>query len=235
MKALIRSLVGILVFVTDVVYQNRPYPRFYVLETIARVPYFAYLSVLHLYETLGYWRKADWLKIHFAETWNELHHLLIMESLGGSDQWGDRFLAQHIAMAYYWIVVPLYMLFPRYAYYMMELIEDHAYHTYNTYLTTHEEALKAQPAPQIAINYYRDGDLYMFEEMQTATRSEFRRPKVNNLYDVFINVRDDEAEHVKTMVACQQPEARITFKSPHTVATLVTAEIKTALSLTEEA
>jgi ubiquinol oxidase len=71
--------------------------------------------------------------------------------------------------------------------------------------------------------------------MQTATRSEFRRPKVDNLYDVFINVRDDEAEHVKTMIACQQPEARITFKSPHTVATLVTAEIKTALSLTEEA
>lgn len=234
MKVVIRSLVGILVFVTDVVYQHRPYPRFYVLETIARVPYFAYLSVLHLYETLGFWRKADWLKVHFAETWNELHHLLIMESLGGSDQWGDRFLAQHIAMAYYWIVVPLYMLFPRYAYYMMELIEDHAYHTYNTYLTTHEETLKAQPAPQIAINYYRDGDLYMFEEMQTATRSEFRRPKVDNLYDVFINVRDDESEHVKTMVACQQLEAQITFKSPHTVAKPMMLEATTALPSTEE-
>jgi ubiquinol oxidase len=235
MKVVIRSLVGILVFVTDVVYQHRPYPRFYVLETIARVPYFAYLSVLHLYETLGFWRKADWLKVHFAETWNELHHLLIMESLGGSDQWGDRFLAQHIAMAYYWIVVPLYMLFPRYAYYMMELIEDHAYHTYNTYLTTHEETLKAQPAPQIAINYYRDGDLYMFEEMQTATRSEFRRPKVDNLYDVFINVRDDESEHVKTMVACQQPEAQITFKSPHTGTQSMMVGATTAIASIEEA
>lgn len=71
-KVLIRSLVSILVFVTDFVYRNRPYPRFYVLETIARVPYFAYLSVLHFYETLGFWRKADWLKVHFAETWNEL-------------------------------------------------------------------------------------------------------------------------------------------------------------------
>lgn len=83
MKVLIRAVVSILVFVTDIIYHNRPYPRFYVLETIARVPYFAYLSVLHLYETLGIWRKADWLKVHFAETWNELHHLLIMESLGG--------------------------------------------------------------------------------------------------------------------------------------------------------
>jgi ubiquinol oxidase len=216
MKFLIRSFVGILVFVTDGLYQDRPYPRFYVLETIARVPYFAYLSVLHLYETLGFWRKSDWLKIHFAETWNELHHLLIMESLGGDRNWGDRFLAQHIAMAYYWIVVPLYMLLPRYAYYMMELIEQHAYHSYDTYLNANMADLKLQPAPQVAVNYYRDGDLYMFDEMQTELRTEFRRPTVDNLYDVFVNIRDDESEHVKTMITCQQPEAQKTFKSPHT-------------------
>lgn len=39
----------------------------------------AFISVLHLYETLGWWRRADYLKVHFAESWNELHHLLIME------------------------------------------------------------------------------------------------------------------------------------------------------------
>jgi ubiquinol oxidase len=90
MKVLIRAIVSFFVFVVDVVYGNRSYARFYVLETIARVPYFSYLSVLHLYETLGYWRKADWLKVHFAETWNELHHLLIMESLGGNRLWIGR-------------------------------------------------------------------------------------------------------------------------------------------------
>ena len=31
-------------------YGDRHYARFYALETIARVPYFAYTSVLHLYE-----------------------------------------------------------------------------------------------------------------------------------------------------------------------------------------
>ncbi len=159
MKVLIQAIVSFFVFIVDFVYGNRSYPRFYVLETIARVPYFSYLSVLHLYETLGYWRKADLLKVHFAETWNELHHLLIMESMGGDRYWIDRFVAQHIAVAYYWVVVLIYMLFPKYAYYLMELIENHAYHTYDDYLKAHETELKAQIAPKVAINYYRDGDL----------------------------------------------------------------------------
>jgi ubiquinol oxidase len=221
MKVLIRSIVSFFVFIVDVVYGNRSYPRFYLLETIARVPYFSFLSVLHLYETLGFWRKADWLKVHFAETWNELHHLLIMESLGGNRYWIDRFFAQHVAVAYYWVVVPIYMLSPKYAYYLMELIENHARHTYDNYLKSNEAELKAQNAPQIAIDYYRDGDLYMFEETQFTLNREFRRPKVDNLYDVFVNIRDDEGEHVKTMEALQKPEARQTFKSPHTVVELM--------------
>ncbi|MEH2199989.1 alternative oxidase [Nostoc sp.] len=226
MKVLIQAIVSFFVFIVDFVYGNRSYPRFYVLETIARVPYFSYLSVLHLYETLGYWRKADLLKVHFAETWNELHHLLIMESMGGDRYWIDRFVAQHIAVAYYWVVVLIYMLFPKYAYYLMELIENHAYHTYDDYLKTHEAELKAQRAPKVAINYYRDGDLYMFEETQFTSDHKFRRPKVDNLYDVFVNIRDDEGEHVKTMQALQLPEARQTFKSPHTVFELVPASVE---------
>ena len=214
---MIRLLVGVLVFVINVLYRDRPYPRFYVLETVARVPYFAYMSVLHLYETLGWWRKADWLKVHFAESWNELHHLLIMESLGGNARWSDRFLARHAALVYYWIVVGLYIVTPRNAYHFMELVEQHAYHTYDQFLQENEADLKAKPAPQVAIAYYRDGDLYMFDEFQTGTSPNSRRPKVDTLYDVFINIRDDESEHVKTMVACQQPDAQKTFKSPHTL------------------
>ena len=226
MKFLIRVIVSFFVFIVDVIYGKRSYARFYLLETIARVPYFSFLSVLHFYETIGFWRKADWLKVHFAETWNELHHLLIMESLGGNQYWIDRFVAQHVAMIYYWVVVPIYMLAPRYAYYLMELIENHAFHTYENHLKVNETELKDQPAPQVAINYYRDGDLYMFDEVQTTLSHDFRRPSVDNLYDVFVNIRDDEAEHVKTMVALQQPEAQNIFKSPHTVVELQATPIE---------
>jgi ubiquinol oxidase len=221
---MIRLLVGILVFVINVVYRDRPYPRFYVLETVARVPYFSYLSVLHLYETLGIWRKADWLKVHFAESWNELHHLLIMESLGGNQRWFDRLLARTTALIYYWIITGLYLLTPRSAYHFMELVEGHAYHSYDNFLKEHGNELKTQPAPQIAINYYREGDLYMFDEFQTAHRPTNRRPAINNLYDVFVAIRDDEMEHVKTMVACQQPAASNVL-SPHSLGETLPASV----------
>lgn len=223
---MIRLLVGVLVFVINVVYANRPYPRFYVLETVARVPYFSYLSVLHLYETLGWWRKADWLKIHFSESWNELHHLLIMESLGGSSFWGDRLLARAAALIYYWIIILVYMVSSKSAYHFMELVEGHAYASYDKFLNAEAESLKQQPAPDVALRYYRDGDLYMFDEFQTAHTAASRRPVIDNLYDVFVAIRDDEMEHVKTMVACQQPTAQISLLSPHAMPVVSTLEIE---------
>lgn len=212
---MIRLLVNFLEALLNTFYRQRLYPRFYVLETVARVPYFAYTSVLHLYETMGWWRKSDWLKVHFAESWNELHHLLISESLGGNRYFIDRFIAHTGAFVYYWVIVTVYILSPRSAYHFMQLVEEHAYHTYDAFLKEHGEKLKQLPAPDIAIKYYRDGDLYMFDEFQTTHPTQFRRPKIENLYDVFVAVREDELEHVKTMIACQQPDAQDTFQSPH--------------------
>ncbi|MDX2254969.1 MAG: alternative oxidase [Pseudanabaenaceae cyanobacterium bins.39] len=225
---MIKLLVNLLVFVINNIYHDRPIPRFYVLETVARVPYFSYLSVLHLYETLGFWRKVDWLKIHFAESWNELHHLLIMESLGGDKFWGDRLLAKTAALLYYWIIVVVYLFNPHAAYNFMEQVEEHAYASYDKYLTENEASLKQQPAPAIAISYFRDGDLYMFDEFQTSHPQGDRRPQIDNLYDVFVAIRDDEAEHVKTMQACQQPEANKTFKSPHAQPDTMVSFVETA-------
>ncbi|XP_052203633.1 ubiquinol oxidase 4, chloroplastic/chromoplastic [Diospyros lotus] len=198
--------------ILDTLYHDRHYARFFVLETIARVPYFAFISVLHMYESFGWWRRADYLKVHFAESWNEMHHLLIMEELGGNAWWFDRFLAQHIAIFYYFMTVFMYALSPRMAYHFSECVESHAYATYDKFIKTQGEELKKLPAPEVAVKYYTGGDLYLFDEFQTARAPNSRRPKIENLYDVFLNIRDDEGEHCKTMKACQ---THGNLRSPH--------------------
>jgi ubiquinol oxidase len=113
-----------LCWLLDRVYEGRPIQRFWFLETVARMPYFSYISMLHLYESLGWWRAgAELRKVHFAEEWNELHHLQIMESLGGDQLWVDRFMAQHAAIFYYWILLVIYIFSPAGSYAFSELIE----------------------------------------------------------------------------------------------------------------
>lgn len=64
-KQLVSSVKDLLVYL----YRDRVYARFYALETIARVPYFSYTSVLHLYETIGFFRRKEFIKLHFSESW----------------------------------------------------------------------------------------------------------------------------------------------------------------------
>ncbi|GAB5036402.1 plastid terminal oxidase [Nannochloropsis oceanica] len=194
----------------DIVYEGRPLARFWFLETVARMPYFSYISMLHLYETLGWWTiGTDVRRVHFAEEWNELHHLQIMESLGGDARWLDRFLARHSAILYYWVLNVFFLVSPRLAYNFSELIESHAVDTYSQFLEENEELLKKLPAPRVALDYYVMGDLYMFDEFQTSRPVRSRRPLIRSLYDVFSAIRDDESEHVKTINACQVSEEKI--------------------------
>ena len=181
-------------------YSKKPYQRFYFLETVARVPYFSFISVLKYKQRIG--AKNDncgWLNIHWAEGWNELHHLLIMEELGGNNRWFDRFLAQNTAIAYYWACVVLYFIKPNIAYNLSENIEKHAYETYDKFIKENAENLKTLPAPKIAKEYY-ERKTCMFDDFQSCREPGSRRPVIRNLYDVFFNIRNDEAEHFKTMV-----------------------------------
>ncbi|WIA39156.1 hypothetical protein OEZ86_005284 [Tetradesmus obliquus] len=202
----IKAPFWLLCVMLDVCFANRPIQRFWVLETVARIPYFAYISILHLYESLGFWRAgAELRKVHFAEEWNELHHLQIMESLGGDQLWFDRFIAQHAALLYYWVLIVIYLFSPKLAYAFSELVELHAADTYEQFVESNQEALAALPPPLVAAAYYRNEDLYMFDELQTCSGDDapLRRPPCSSLLDVFNNIRDDEVEHVKTMHACQ--------------------------------
>ena len=100
------------IYILDFLYRGRNFQRFWVLEVIARAPYFAFISVLHFRESLGL-RGEDHIylmKEHFYQALNETEHLEEMELREGNKYWVDRFFAKHLVLLYYWIMVGYYLL-----------------------------------------------------------------------------------------------------------------------------
>ena len=153
------------------------------------------------------------MRVHYAEADNELHHLLIMESLGGADEFADRFIAQHLAFFYFWFVVSVYLISPRTAYHLSELIEMHAYNSYDAFLAESEAELRAKPVPAVAREYYEaeDGDPFYVTVLDAAPRggpgADGPRPRLDSLYDVFTCVRDDELSHWQTLSVLRRFES----------------------------
>ena len=136
MKRFNELVLTVTIAIIDYLYRGRDYQRFWVLEEIARAPYFAFLSVLHLRESMGL-RGPEHLylmKEHFDQSVNETEHLEYMESRGGNAYWIDRAFARHLVLIYYWVNVVYYWLAPRAAYHLSYEVEVHAATTYCKYL-----------------------------------------------------------------------------------------------------
>ena len=136
MKKLNEVVLNITVAILDFLYKGRDYQRFWVLEEIARAPYFAFLSVLHFRESMGL-RGPEHLylmKEHFDQSINETEHLEYMESRGGNTYFIDRLLARSLVLIYYWVNVFYYWLAPKCAYHLSYEVEIHAAETYRKYL-----------------------------------------------------------------------------------------------------
>ena len=136
MKKFNEVILNITVAILDFLYQGRDYQRFWVLEEIARAPYFAFLSVLHFRESMGLRGPVhiDLMIQHFEQSINETSHLEYMESRGGNRYWVDRFVAKHLVLIYYWSNVVYYWMAPRLAYHLSYEVEIHAAETYAKYL-----------------------------------------------------------------------------------------------------
>ena len=158
MKKLNSLALDYTVAIIDYLYRGRHFQRFWVLEEIARAPYFAFLSVLHLRESLGL-RGSEHLylmKEHFNQSLNETEHLEYMESRGGADYWIDRFFARHLVLIYYWINVVYYWVAPVSAYHLSYEIEIHAATTYGKYLAIHGHDDKILEILNDEINHARE-------------------------------------------------------------------------------
>ena len=141
MKKFNSFVLDITVAILDYLYRGRHFQRFWVLEEIARAPYFAFLSVLHFRESMGL-RGPEHIYLmeeHFAQTLNETEHLEYMESRGGNAYWVDRAFARHLVLIYYWVNVVYYWVAPRSAYHLSYEVEIHAAHTYEKFLESNKD------------------------------------------------------------------------------------------------
>lgn len=202
--------VGLAVGLTDRLFSGKePVRRFWVLEVVARCPYFSYLCVLHCYESLGLRsrssRLTSRLRAHFAEADNEAMHTQVMEDLGGGTAWTDRFIAQHVALIYFWLGVVIFAASPAAAYDFNRRVEEHAFHTYDEFLRSGAaDAWRDVPAPAVATEYYAKVDCLTAEGLtvspSSAEAAELCAPVVS-LYDVFVRIRDDEAHHAVSLTS----------------------------------
>ena len=142
----------------DHFYKGRDLQRFWVLEVIARSPYFAFLSVLHFKESLGIKNDQSMylMKEHFYQAINETEHLKEMEHRGGDKYWIDRFFARHLVLFYYWTMVFYYLLLPTEAYDINIKIEEHAFNTYSKYLNKFPNDEKIKEIAQDELNHVKE-------------------------------------------------------------------------------
>ena len=96
------------------------------------------------------------MKEHFYQALNETEHLEEMEKRGGDQYWIDRFLAKHLVLVYYWIMVGYYLASPEYAYDINMKIERHAFETYTKYSAWHPEDTKIAEIAQDELNHAKE-------------------------------------------------------------------------------
>jgi ubiquinol oxidase len=66
-----KALYDVGCYLLDQLFDGRPIQRFWFLEIIARIPYFSYVSMLHLYESFGWFRGVQLRKVHAAQGKND--------------------------------------------------------------------------------------------------------------------------------------------------------------------
>ena len=161
------------------------------LEIIARTAYTAEESACHFLETAGFDRTGkirETLELaRWQDTNEQMHEDVFGRDLGGLGNWGDRFLARHIAILIYWVFAILTLINHEFAALLGEAVEVEAVKTYARMLHEQPKEWLDQPAPPAAIAYWeKDNTLW-------SVRCEDRPVTMR---DVVRYIIQDEADHV---------------------------------------
>lgn len=161
------------------------------LEIIARTAYTAEESACHYLETIGLDKKGtirETLELaRYQDTNEQIHEDIFARDLNGLKNWGDRFLARHIAVVIYWVFAITTLIDHEMAALLGEAVEVEAVKTYRRMLMEQSDEWLDQPAVPTATHYWeRPNSMWRVrgDHMPGSMR------------DVVESIVKDEADHV---------------------------------------
>lgn len=161
------------------------------LEIIARTAYTAEESACHYLETIGLDRKGrirETLELaRYQDTNEQTHEDIFARDLNGLKNWGDRFVARHIAVIIYWIFAITTLIDHELAALLGEAVEVEAVKTYRRMLIEQSDEWLNQPAVPTALRYWNKPN------SMWRVRGD-RQPA--SMREVVESIVKDESDHV---------------------------------------
>ncbi|MES2668112.1 MAG: alternative oxidase [Patescibacteria group bacterium] len=181
-----RLLGYLLVGSGTLVYGKKPsYEKFKAIEVIARIPYQSWEIATYTLLTGFYANEQRAIELTKTSQFsreaqdNETMHVIviaqIVKRLRCQGFFRHVFIPLAFALFYFWTIYLLYMLSRRSALELNYIFENHAYHQYQEFLTTHGAQLRETPVFSDFLAYYG-----------RYPRSE---------YELFESIRNDELIH----------------------------------------
>ena len=162
------------------------------LEIIARTAYTAEESACHYLETIGLDKEGtirDTLELaRYQDTNEQTHEDIFARDLDGLKNWGDRFLARHIAVVIYWVFAITTLIDHEMAALLGEAVEVEAVKTYRRMLKEQPEEWLDQPAAPTATHYWEKPN------SMWRVRGDHMPGSMRDVVEAIVR---DEADHVK--------------------------------------
>ena len=162
------------------------------LEIIARTAYTAEERACHYLETIGLDKEGtirDTLELaRYQDTNEQTHEDIFARDLDGLKNWGDRFLARHIAVVIYWVFAITTLIDHEMAALLGEAVEVEAVKTYRRMLKEQPEEWLDQPAAPTATHYWEKPN------SMWRVRGDHMPGSMRDVVEAIVR---DEADHVK--------------------------------------
>ncbi len=181
-----KILGGLLVSMGTIVYGKKPsYQKFKAVEVIARIPYQSWEVASYMFLTGVYSNESKAIALtktsHFSREAqdNETMHVVVISQIVQKEHANNFILHTLIpllfSLFYFFAVFILYVVHKKSALELNYVFESHAFSQYDMFIKENEEMLKQKSVSSAFLDFYGR--------------------KVENEYDLFLTIRNDELIH----------------------------------------